>query len=179
MAIVGYLMYGRRTKDEISTNVLTIQEYPEALHVVVLILVAIIPLTKFPLNCAPIVSTLEVLSCIDPRAATVKPSRFNQSAFLTKTLRAVFRIGVTCIIVLLAILVPSFEVISAIMGAACCFLICVILPVAFHLKMFGKEISRREALFNWALILGSAVLGTAGTVWEFLPKDWMGLEEVH
>lgn len=50
MAIVGYLMYGRRTKDEITTNVLMTQEYPEALHVVVLILVAIIPLTKFPLK---------------------------------------------------------------------------------------------------------------------------------
>ncbi|RMZ01391.1 hypothetical protein D0860_07634 [Hortaea werneckii] len=179
MAIVGYLMYGRKTKDEISTNVLTIQEYPEALHVIVLILVAIIPLTKFPLNCSPIISTLEVLSRIDPRAASVKPNRFNQSAFLTKTLRAVFRIGVTCTIVLLAILVPSFEVISAIMGAAFCFLICVILPVTFHLKMFGREISWREVLCNWALILGSAVLGIAGTVWEFLPKDWMGLEEVH
>ena len=45
--------------------------------------------------------------------------------------------------------------------------------------MFGRETSRREVLCNWALILGSAVLGTAGTVWEFLPKDWMGLEEVH
>lgn len=50
MAIVGYLMYGRRTKDEISTNVLTTQEYPGALHVVVLILVAIMPLTKFLLK---------------------------------------------------------------------------------------------------------------------------------
>ncbi|KAI7357428.1 vacuolar amino acid transporter-like protein 1 [Hortaea werneckii] len=179
MAVVGYLMYGRRTKDEISTNVLTIQEYPQALHVVVLILVAIIPLTKFPLNCSPIISTLEVLSRIDPRAASVKPNRFNQSTFLTKTLRAVFRIVVTCAIVLLAILVPSFEVISAIMGAAFCFLICVILPVTFHLKMYGKEISRREVLCNWALILGSAVLGIAGTVWEFLPKDWIGLEQVH
>ncbi|RMY00683.1 hypothetical protein D0868_08877 [Hortaea werneckii] len=169
MAIVGYLI----------TNLLTIQEYPEALHVVVLILVATIPLTKFPLNCAPIISTLEVLSCIDPRAASVKPNCFNQSAFLTKTLRAVFRIRVTCTIVLLAILVPSFEVISAIMGVAFCFLMCVVLPVTFHLKMFGREISRREALLNWALILGSAVLGIAGTIWEFLPKDWLGLEEVH
>ncbi|KAI7474367.1 vacuolar amino acid transporter-like protein 1 [Hortaea werneckii] len=179
MAIIGYLMYGRRTKDEISTNLLTVQEYPEALHVVVLILVAIIPLTKFPLNCSPIISTLEVLSRIDPRAASVKPNRFNQSTFLTKTLRAVFRIGVTCTIVLLAILVPSFEVISAIMGAAFCFLICVILPVMFHLKMFGREISRREMLCNWALIIGSAILGIAGTVWEFLPKEWMGLGKVH
>ncbi|RMY42984.1 hypothetical protein D0865_11574 [Hortaea werneckii] len=179
MAIVGYLMYGRRTKDEISTNVLTTQEYPGALHVVVLILVAIMPLTKFLLNCAPIISTLEVLSCIDPRAATVKPNRFNHSTFLTKPLRAVFRIGVTCTIVSLAILVPSFEVISAIMGAAFCSLICVILPATFHLKMFGGEISRREALFNWALILSSAALGIAGTVWGFLPKEWMGLEEVH
>jgi solute carrier family 32 (vesicular inhibitory amino acid transporter) len=50
MAIIGYLMYGSRTKDEISTNLLTTEEYPEAVSVIVLILVAIVPLTKFPLK---------------------------------------------------------------------------------------------------------------------------------
>lgn len=50
MAVVGYLMYGNTTKDEISTNVLTTSAYPSAVKYTVLVLIAIIPLTKFPLK---------------------------------------------------------------------------------------------------------------------------------
>ena len=112
---------------------------------------------------------------MDPRAATIKPNKFNQSAFLTKTLKAVFRLGTTVIVVVLAIIVPSFELISAIMGAAFCFLICVILPAVFHLKMFQGQITRRQRIFDWTLIVVSIILGIVGTVWEFLSRDWMGL----
>jgi solute carrier family 32 (vesicular inhibitory amino acid transporter) len=127
-------------------------------------------------SCSPIISTLEVLFRIDPRAAMVKPNRFNQSPFWTKLLKGIFRLGTTVIIVVVAIVVPSFEMISAIMGAAFCFLICVILPIVFHLKMFKGQIPPRQLFLDWTLIVLSIVLGTAGTVWEFLPRDWMGLE---
>lgn len=50
MAVVGYLMYGNTLKDEISTNVLTTAEYPSAIKYIVLVLIAIVPLTKFPLK---------------------------------------------------------------------------------------------------------------------------------
>ena len=50
MAIIGYLMYGDGTKDEISTNVLTTEGYPKAISYIVLVLIAIVPLTKFPLK---------------------------------------------------------------------------------------------------------------------------------
>ena len=120
---------------------------------------------------------MEVLTGIDPRAATIKPNKFNQSKFLTNVLKCFFRVVTVFIIVLLAIIVPSFELISAIMGAAFCFTICVILPAAFHLKMFGNEISRKQRVLYWTLIVLSAVLGVVGTVWEFLPREWMGLDE--
>ena len=50
MAVIGYLMYGNLTKDEISTNVLMTKEYPRSLRIVVEVLIAIVPLTKFPLK---------------------------------------------------------------------------------------------------------------------------------
>ena len=192
MAVIGYLMYGNDTKDEITKNVLTTNGYPQVVKVCTLVLIAIIPVTKFPLkyalntyriqstrlmdySCAPIVSTLEVLFRIDARAATIKPNRFNQSPFLCKVLTTSFRLGVTVVIVLLAIVVPSFELISAIMGAAFCFLICIILPAIFHLKMFKGQLKRWQVILDWVLIILSVVLGVAGTVWEFLPRSWMGL----
>ena len=105
----------------------------------------------------------------------LKPNKFNQSRFLSQMLKSTFRIGVTVIIVLLAILVPTFELISAIMGASFCYLICIIMPVIFHLKMFQGQITRRELILDWTLIVVSAILGIVGTVWEFLPRSWMGL----
>jgi hypothetical protein len=68
-------------------------------------------------SCSPIVSTLEVMFRIDPRAAMIKPNKFNQSKVLTRLLQYTFRIGVTVVIVLIAIVVPSFEVISASMSS--------------------------------------------------------------
>ena len=177
MAVIGYLMFGTEIKDEVTTNILQAGDrYSKWSEILVLVLISIIPLTKFPLNCAPIVSTMEVLFRIDPRTATLKPNRFNQSKILTWTLRVAFRILTVVVIVLLAIVVPSFEVASAIMGAAFCFSICVIVPCAFHLKMFGKELTRSRRFWDWTLIGVSTVLAIFGTVWEFLPKHWMGID---
>lgn len=50
MAAIGYLMYGSDLLDEVTTNMIKTEGYSKAVKVVILILVAIIPLTKFPLQ---------------------------------------------------------------------------------------------------------------------------------
>lgn len=55
-----------------------------------------------------------------------------------------------------------------------CFSICIILPLAFHLKLFGKEMGRKEKLLNWALIVVCSVMSIIGTVWVFLPRHMTG-----
>lgn len=77
-------------------------------------------------------------------------------------------------IVLLAILVPSFDRIMALMGSVMCFSICIILPLAFYLKIFGKEISRKERILDWFLIVSCSMMAIIGTVWVFLPKHMVG-----
>ena len=126
-----------------------------------------------PPRSAPIVSTLEVFSGIDSRAALLKPNRFNQSKFLTRLLRVVFRVLVSVCTVILAILIPSFELVSALMGGLFGYLICIIIPLALHLKMFQGQIRTRQIILDWILIVISAILGVSGTVWEFLPRDWI------
>ena len=78
--------------------------------------------------------------------------------------------------VLVAIEVPSFELIAALLGCAFGFLICVIMPAGFHMKIFYGQMTRRQITVDSVYIGISAVLGIVGTVWEFLPRDWMGLE---
>ena len=126
-----------------------------------------------PYRSAPIVSTLEVLTGIDARAAQLKPNRFNQSKALTRLLQIVFRVLICVGIVALAIAIPSFELVSALMGGLFGYLICIIIPLALHLKMFQGQLRRRQILLDWELIIVAALLGISGTVWEFLPQGWI------
>lgn len=50
MAIAGYLMFGDSVRDEITTNLLLTEGYPQFLSILVVIFIAIIPLTKVPLR---------------------------------------------------------------------------------------------------------------------------------
>lgn len=83
----------------------------------------------------------------------------------------IIRILVVVVIVLMAIVFPSFDRIMALMGSALCFTICIILPLAFYLKIFGKEISPSERTLDWILLIISSVVATIGTVWAFLPQE--------
>lgn len=85
--------------------------------------------------------------------------------------RVVVRIFTVTLIVVLAIVFPSFDRIMAFLGSFLCFTICIILPLAFYLKIFGKEISRKERIVDWLLLILSSILAAIGTVWAFLPSD--------
>ena len=74
----------------------------------------------------------------------------------------------------IAIAFPDFDSIMALMGSALCFTICIILPVAFYLKLFCKEISLQERILDWLLIISCSIMAVAGSVWAFLPKEWIG-----
>jgi vesicular inhibitory amino acid transporter len=74
-------------------------------------------------------------------------------------------------IVILSIIFPAFDRIMAFMGSFLCFTICIIFPLAFYLKIFGKEISRGERILDWILLVISSILAAVGTVWAFLPRE--------
>lgn len=81
------------------------------------------------------------------------------------------RIFTVALIVVLAIVFPSFDRIMAFLGSFLCFTICIILPLAFYLKIFGKEISKKERIVDWFLLILSSILAAIGTVWAFLPRE--------
>ena len=75
------------------------------------------------------------------------------------------------VVIIIAILVPSFDAIMALMGSAMAFSICIVLPLAFHLKLFGKELGMKERVLNWFLIIVCSIMAVVGTVWVFLPRQ--------
>ncbi|OQE18488.1 hypothetical protein PENFLA_c021G03257 [Penicillium flavigenum] len=169
MAIIGWLMFGDIIRDEVTANILTITEYPQSLSVCIVVFISIIPLTKVPLNARPLVATFEVLCGLGGGHVPAE----NGSKTLQKVSRAMVRVFVVAMIVILAIIFPDFDRIMAFLGSFLCFTICIIFPLAFYLKIFGKEIGRGEYILDWILLIVSSILAAVGTVWAFLPQDML------
>lgn len=174
MAAAGLLMFGDQVHDEITSNILLTPGYPKALSVIIVIAIAIIPLTKVPLNARPIVSTLEVLFGMDPRAISPSQSLTGMSGMTRGIFRAGIRVVVTILFAGIAVVFPSFDRIMTLLGSVCCFTICIILPLAFHLKLFGKELGKGEKAMNWILIIVSSIMAIVSTVFACLPKEMLG-----
>lgn len=175
MAIVGWVMFGEEVRDEITANILLTNEYPRGISICIIIFIAIIPITKVPLNCRPLVATVEVLCGLGPHVGLAPENPKSTQATIRQSLQAIIRLLVVAVIVLMAILCPSFDRIMALMGSALCFTICIILPLAFYLKIFGQEISRKEWFLDWLLLLISTALAIVGTAWAFLPENMISV----
>lgn len=175
MAVVGLLMFGDGVKDEVTRNILQLEGYPAFLSVFIVVCVAIIPLTKVPLNARPIVSTLELFLGLDARSMGDGQATHGCSGLTRGILKIVVRVVCIIIFVLLAILVPEFDTIMSLLGAVACFTICLIMPCAFHLKLFGKELSKRQKTVDWVIIVVSSILAIVSTAFNFVPKDKLGI----
>jgi vesicular inhibitory amino acid transporter len=181
MAVIGLLMFGDGVHDEITSNILLLGDrYPPGISVFIVVCIAIIPLTKVPLNARPIVSTIEVLTGLvdyggmshghghGPEASSSGPTA---KGFGAKVAKVSIRIGVLALFVLIAMVFPSFDRIMTLLGAVCCFSICIMLPIGFHLKLFGQELGKTELVMNWVMLVTSTVMAVVSTVFACLPRD--------
>lgn len=176
MAIIGYLMFGDDVQDELTRNILGSKAYPRALSILMIILIAIIPITKIPLTNRPVMDTMNKKFLIDLRQMDAKARKRSEKSLAHRSARASIGIVVNIVQLGVSIGFPDFDSIMALMGSAFCFTICVILPVSFYLKIFwgGSEIKLPEKLICFALIIICTFFGVLGTVFACLPKDKIG-----
>ena len=184
-------MFGERVLDEVTSNIIRSKGFPHAISLCIVVFIAIVPLTKIPLksvntrkdsfvsmlllkkvsSARPIYNVIENLVGLDPQEIPRASGLLGLSGYTRGVLKFAIRIFTLAVIILLAILVPSFDTIVALSGSAMAFSICIILPLAFHLKLFGKELGTKEKVLNWFLIVVSSIMAVIGTVWVFLPKQ--------
>ncbi|KAL4917916.1 transmembrane amino acid transporter protein-domain-containing protein [Aspergillus aurantiobrunneus] len=170
VAVSGWMMFGNTIRDEVTANVLTTDEYPQFLSICIIVSIAIIPITKVSFNCRPLVATIEVLCDLESRIE-LSMDRTDRETLVQQMLRALIRIVVVAIIVVIAIAFPSFDRIMALMCSALCFTICIVLPLAFYLMIFGKEINPKKRILDWFLLIVSSVLAAMGTVWALCHRN--------
>lgn len=121
-------------------------------------------------SARPIYNVIEKVVGLDPQEMPQASGLVGLSGYARGFLKSAIRIFTIAVIILIAILVPSFDTIMALMGSAMAFSICIVLPLAFHLKLFGKELGMKEKVLNWFLIVVCSVMAVIGTVWVFLPR---------
>ncbi|TGJ79832.1 hypothetical protein E0Z10_g8930 [Xylaria hypoxylon] len=125
VAIVGLLMFGDGVRDEITASILETTGYPHVLNVLLVIFIAIIPLTKVPLNAQPIIITAEVLFGLRQQVVAEETPLIGLSSTSRGLLKALIRIVTLLAFLVIAILFPAFDSIMAFMGSALCFTICI------------------------------------------------------
>jgi len=169
-------MFGDGIKDAITSNILRMSGYPESLTVIMCIFITIIPLTKIPLNARPLITTADVVCGVhkDYAHPTAASAAHQQPSALVLGMRAMIRVAVVLVLLGISILFPAFETMCAFLGAALTSLISIILPISFYLKLYHKDITKRESAISWFLLVLFSILGLVGTIWTFLPRHLVG-----
>lgn len=159
MAIIGFLMFGKLCKNEVTSNLLDTAGYPSWVYPLISGLICLIPLAKTPLNARPIISILDEVF----RLNNLKEGESLIWSYGKSLLRLLVRIGVNVAFVILAILMPEFDRIIGMLGSSICFLVCVILPCLFYLKLCKHKIRPVERLFIRFVIFFSSIIALTST----------------
>lgn len=159
MAVVGFLMFGKLCNNEVTSLLLETGGYPSWIYPLISGLICIVPLAKTPLNAKPIISTLDGFLGLD----TFVEGESVLTNYSKQVGRFSVRIGVNALFVGFAILFPEFDKIIGILGSSVCFLVCIILPCLFYLKLCGDNIGAFERLAVRAAALVSTFFAVACT----------------
>ncbi|KNC96117.1 uncharacterized protein SPPG_08505 [Spizellomyces punctatus DAOM BR117] len=162
IAACGYLMFGDFTMPEITQNLPQVPSYNHILTSVTLWLTAINPLTKFPLNVNPINVQIEhSLHAVFPTYVLYP---------LPILHRVLLRSFTSLLILIIAILFPTFHSIMSLMGSLFAFSVCVVFPGMCYLKLFGPLLGAKEWAMEMGVVAMGVGLGTIGTIWACFVK---------
>jgi vesicular inhibitory amino acid transporter len=118
-------MFGDDVRDEITSNILRTTGYPRTLKFMMCTFIAIIPLTKIPLNARPLISTAEVLLGLHQQTVSDNSMLVGRSMYFRGAMKLAIRVVIILCFLVISILFPAFDSIMAFMGSTLCFSICV------------------------------------------------------
>lgn len=117
-------MFGDDVREAITSNILRTTGYPTALTILMCAFIAVIPLTKVPLNARPVVNTVEHVCGVHHHHHRWAGERQHGETYRS-VVRGFARVLVLASFFVIAVIFPAFDSIMAFMGSALCFSICV------------------------------------------------------
>lgn len=166
VAVLGYAMFGDDVLPEITSSILSVAQYPAAISAFTLILVTTIPLTKVSLNNRPVIDTINRRFRIHPQQ--IDAMYAGETA--VQLARAAVGLGINMLELLLALAIPDFGNLVALLGSALCITISVVLPACFFMKIAKAhrlEASAWDQGTCWALIVVGISCAVSGTIVMF------------
>ncbi|CAI2169502.1 18938_t:CDS:2 [Funneliformis geosporum] len=168
VAASGYLMFGPDTLQEITLNIMTTKGFSVLLNSIVVWMIVINPLSKFPLVVTPINLIFEIGFFKIPFVYQLFASKVAKSFYII-----ISRTILCSLVIFTAIFLPDFDRAMSLLGSLFSFLICGIFPILCHLKLFGNQLSNKELTWNLILLMLSSIFAITGTIWTFFPNEWL------
>lgn len=155
--LCGYLMYGDKTKKEITLNLMDSFEG----HLVKLMLWTIVlnPMSKLAITLNPVALAIEELILDTSERAPVTCK--------TQTIGVIIRTALATAALMCALFVPEFARITSFIGAFFAMLVSVFFPCVCYLKLFWSALGEAEKWLNVFIATISLILAYIGTVASF------------
>lgn len=150
--IVGFLMFGYSIDSEVTRNILLTAGYPASIKNAIVIMMGVLPLSKLPLVCRPIVTTADKFVASPSRSKCSLPRKFLN------------RIIVSAVYLASALVITSFGKVMSLLGSAICFTVCITLPVLFYLNVFKNEITATHRTILYLILVVSVTCTIFGSV---------------
>src|SRR3569833_302351 len=111
-------MFGDDIMDEITSNILKTSGYPRILTFLMCLFIAILPLTKIPLNARPIITTVEILTGLHQQSVADSSALVGRSMYFRGAMKVAIRVATIICFLAISIVFPAFDSIMAFMGSA-------------------------------------------------------------
>jgi len=146
MAVLGYLIYGQNVQSQVTLNLPT-QKLSSKIAIYTILAG---PIAKYALTITPIATAIE----------SVLPDRYQDS----KSIGILVRMSLLISTVVMAMVLPSFQSLTSLSGAALIVIVSFFLPCACYLKIFKVYQKWGTELAGiLTIMLMSAVVGAVGT----------------
>ena len=152
VAIGGYHMFGSMVQDQITISLQQSSSATLAMECLTWLMI-MTAFSKFTLTMFPLALGIEEI--IAPYVS--KESTMEVASSLVK-------LGLIALALAVAIFVPSFSFLCALVGMVCTMLVSVVFPAAAHLKMFGPKLSWGEKILDWVFVVFGSFVGVVGTI---------------
>lgn len=155
VAVSGYYMFGSAVEDQVT---LSLEQNSSALLAMKCLtwLMILTAFSKFTLTMFPL--ALGIDEIIAP---------FVPNDTIMAATDSIIKMSLIILSLVVALFVPSFSYICALVGLICTMSVSVIFPAGAHLVLFGPMLSLWEKILNWSFVVvgfGVAVVGTVATI---------------
>jgi len=157
MGIISVISFGIKTEGSVLANFII---YGRA-ALVLNIIIAIFMIAQYPTSLFVVLEMMDTYAL--PKFTVFKKDHWTENVWLFLS-----RLSVTTFIVIVAVCIPNFEMVTGFIGNIRGTLATLVFPIYFYIKLKGRGLSRLSLVLHWLLIVALCCIGLTGAVFATL-----------